>query len=547
MAEGTQVCCTTDRFKQKLIAFSESSVTPLFAYNATGAKHNIILSPSLLDQVAKQSSSLDEAEICKWTVLQNAFNMPKNTKSLYLELQPALSKILEHELFKGAQMEKLLSSSLSLLSESLPDLITFNSSIVDQMPWERVSGLELTNESVEAECELFSLINEFFCNAIISPITGSQFPESYQLLASDLSTFNRFYYALTMGLPRLFPLAGLPTAMLAKKRLLQNFERVFRELSDPPKKRVPDDDESMSGEETDADTPTPLTALHDFFTQHKMPIPARAAVTLKLINDLVSEVIPVASWAILHIHASASTAMAQGAVETLIDDIRKETKIWVEAIQPPSLHPSFPAPPEVSFAGVPRVVSATSFPYLRSSINEARRLYKASLMTLKVIKPITLTEAQGLRPGVQEQWEIEAGTYVDVGISQRLINNSPANFIAPNEYKPERFLDTPPPSSITSPSDLHEPLATSLIIALVAGILQLWEIKAAPKKSIFEVMQEARAEANGEKPTFSQKAGTWVIPQGDDGANVKVPRGEIRVRIKRREGLAERRTLRKGR
>ncbi|KAF2253661.1 hypothetical protein BU26DRAFT_478024 [Trematosphaeria pertusa] len=530
----------------------ETAMTSIVAFNAAGAKHNVILLAPLLDQLLERSDSLDEAEISKWAILRNAFRMPGSAKEQYFQLRPALSNAFKEKIFKGAQMEKIMSSSLSALSETLPDLITFNSSIVDQMPWERVADIELTDGTVEAECELFALINEFFCNAIISPITGAHFLESYQLLASDLSTFNQLFYALALGLPRFFPAPGLPGAMLAKNRLLQNFNRVFNEITNPPKKRVPDDDESMSGEETDADTPTPLTALNELFMKHDVPIAARASITLQLLHSIFAEVVPLAFWTLLHIHSiSATTTKTGDPEETPIEQIKKETKIWVEAIQPPSLHPSFPAPPEISFAGVPRAVSATSFPYLRSCINEARRLHKASDTTIRVTKPLTLTETYNIRgPDAQEQWELDVGSYIDVGLSQTLINTSPAAFLSPSEYKPDRFVDAAPPSTVTSPSDPQEPYATALLIALVAGIVQLWDITAAPKKSIFEHIQEAQAAAAGEKHVTKQtgkKLGTWVVPKAVDGASVKVPKGDVRVRIRRREGLPERRTLKKGR
>ncbi|KAF2680160.1 hypothetical protein K458DRAFT_445376 [Lentithecium fluviatile CBS 122367] len=525
----------------------DSSITPIIAYNAAGAKHNIVLSPPLLDQLLKESNSLDEAEITKWSILRNTFNMPANTKTGYLELRPEIAKTIENELFKGPTMEAVLASSLSMLSESLPDLITFNSSIVDQMPWERVAGLDLTEETVEAECDLFGIINEFFCNAIIPPITGTPFLESYQLLASDLATFNQFYYPLALGLPRLYPLPGLPGAMLAKKRLLRNFERLFDELTNPPKKKVPDDDESVSGEETDADTPTPFTALNNLFTKHDMPIQARAAIALQLLHSVFSGVVPLACWTIVHIHHAAASANSQDTKETLIGMLLAETKLWAEAVQPPSIHPSFPAPPEISFKSIPKALESNSFPLLRSCINETRRFYKSSVATLKLNKSITVTDPETLRPGIQEKWELDTGSYIDIGISQSLINTSAANFLTPNSYKPDRFLHTPPPSSVTSPSAPYETLTTALLLAFVAGVLQLWDITAAPKKTFRDHMQEAQAAAAGEKqPQASRKAGSWVVPGAGDGAGVKVPRGEVRVRIRRRGRLPERNVVRRG-
>ncbi|KAK7190047.1 hypothetical protein DPSP01_006344 [Paraphaeosphaeria sporulosa] len=532
----------------------DSALAPVVAFNIGGAKHNVVLSPALLEQVQKDPTGLDKLDITEWSVLRNAFNLPNDTEMGYHDLRPKLKDALDDNIFKAQTAEKLISASLSVLSDSLPDLVTFNTSIVDQLPWERVANLELTDGTIEAECDFFTLINEYFCSAIVAPITGAQFPESYELLASDLSTVTECYYALALGLPRLFPKPGLPGAMLAKKRLFQKFVQFFYDL-DNPKKRVPDDDESMSGEETDAETPTPLTRMNEFFSKNDIPLEARAAITIQLLHALVSEVVPLAFWTLLHLHTSVAAQPKTHKADTLIDEIRKETQIWALATQPPSIHPAFPAPPAISFSGLPRLVSPTSFPHLRSAINEARRLYKAPITTLKTNKPITLTEVESIRPGVQEKWELDAGSYIAIGLSQSLINTSAAHFIAPAEYRPDRFYHTAPPLSITSHSDPQESLTTSLLIAFVAGILQLWEIAPAPKKSFMDHMQEAQAAAMGPVDGKAQsaaqsgvqkKVGRWVVPRAVDGASVKIPKGDVRVRIRRREGLPEQRLLRKG-
>lgn len=530
-----------------------SIFSPIFAFNLAGAKHNVILSPSLLRQVQQNPTGLDEIDITEWNILRNVFKLPNDTETGFLELRPKLTKALETNLFGEQQAEKLISASLSVLSDHLPDLITFNSSLVDQLPWERVGNIELTDGTAEAECDLLTLMNEFLCGVILAPITGQQFPESYQLLASDLSTVTELYYALATDLPRLFPKAGLPGAILAKKRLFQNFTRFYEEL-DNPKKRVPADDESMSGDETDADTPTPLTELNKLFLENEVPTEARAAITIQILHDLVSNIVPLAFWTLVHLNTSATAQPKTSPAGTSIDEIRKETQSWAHAIQPPSIHPSFPAPPAISFDGVANLSSPTSFPQIRSAINEARRLYKAPVKTLKVNKPITLIEDESIRPGTQVKWELDIGSYVAVGLSQTLLNTSSAQFIDSTEYKPDRFQHTTPPTSITDPSSSQESFETSILIAFVSGVLQLWEILPAPKKSLFDLMKEAQdaamAPVDGkpappERSAMEKKVGQWVVPQAVDGADVKIPKRDIRVRIRRREGLPEQRSVRK--
>lgn len=515
-----------------------------------------MFSESVLKQLLEQWSSLEEPQGSKWAVLQNAFSIPDHAESQYFELAPAIASIVETEMFKGKQLEALVKASLNNLSETLPDFITFNSSIVDQMQWERVSNVELTDGTSEVECDLLMLLNEYCCNAILPPIMGMQFTESYQLLATDLATFNQRFWALALGLPRLSPIQGLPGAALAQKRLLQNFRKLFDDITNPPVRRVPADDESVSGDEdTDADVATPLTKLNELFTKHELTMDVRAAIALQLVHGVVAEVVPLVFWTIIYVYSSSSAQDTQIATEAPLGKIKVETRVWAQAIQPPSIHPSFPAPPEIRYISASEAITPKSFPFLWSCIQEARRLNNCSVSTYKITKPIVLEEAGISQPGEQERWELDVGSYVDVGLSQSLINSSLANHISAPTFKADRFVNTGAPLSIVSPTDTSEPYKTALLVALVAGIVQLWEISPAPKKSFFDHMQEAGAEASigaaaltgeqkaakeeakHEKDIKDKKMGKWVLPAAMDGASVKIPKGDVRVRIRRREGL----------
>ena len=533
----------------------DSTSHSVISYQAAGAKHVVIFSEGILEELYKKSGSLGLHIPSRWAILRNAFGISKSFEKEYSKLQPTIKEVIGTEIFQDTAVESLVAASCKILSESVPDLITFNSSVVDQMQWERVATIELTDGTSEAECDFFILINDFCCNAVLGPIAGSQFPESYQLLASDLADLNKHYYALSLGLPRLSPIQGLPTAALARKRLLQNFTRLFTELTHPKARRVPDDDESVSEEETDADTATPLARLNELFTKHDVPLPARASIALELLHGIFAEVVPLAFWTLLHVYSSSTWPLAQSDQETPFQKIKEETKSWAKACQPPSIHPLFPAPPEISFTTNAQLYSPNTFPYLKSCINEARRLYSSSATVYTVEQPTVLVE-KGLRPGVEDQWELEAGSHIDLGLSKTLINSSAANFAKPDTFQSDRFLKSAPSRSIAqSPDDISGSYKTALLVSIIAGIVQLWEISAAPKKTFMEKMIEVRDEAVAgaaaldgdgkvnksnsrvDKDKGEKKTGVWVIPQALDAASIKVPKTDIRVRIRRRENL----------
>lgn len=520
-----------------------------------------MLSDSILDQVYKNWDNVQPHRTSTWAVLRNTFGMPADFEANYFDLQPSIKTVIATSIYAPEPLQTLISSSCNLLSDALPDLITFNSSIVDQMPWERVAALSLTSGTSEAECDFFTLVNEFCCSAILAPIAGSQFPESYQLLASDLVDLNRCYYALCLGVPRLSPIKGLPAAKLAKKRLLREFMRLFGELENPRVRRVEEDDGSVSGEEMDADTETPLATLNELFSKHDVSIQARASLGLELVHDIVSEIVPLVFWTLVHIYSSSSTRSSQEQ-ETPLSKTKAETKSWAQATQPPSLHPLFPAPPAITFTSPTQPLNPDSFPYLRSCIAEARRLYTSSC-TIHTFTTPTILTVPTLRPSEHEQWSLEANTLIDTGLSCSLINTSPSNYTSPQEFMPDRFLKSAPGPSINPPEhiDPSGTYKTALVVAIVAGILQLWDVRPAPEKSFVQKLLEARDEmhggvdgSNNTTPTNTKTTDTtttdsqnvetkekeeakWILPPATDARNIKVPSRDVRVRVRRREDL----------
>lgn len=533
----------------------DSSVHSIISYRAAGAKHVVVFTASLLEELHNKYKSLVEDGASRWVVLRYAYGIPKSFESGYFELQPKIADAVNSEVFRSQSMETLVGASRKILTDTLPDLVTFNSSIVDQMQWERVANIELTDGTSEAECDFFTLINDFCCNAILGPIAGAQFPESYQLMASDLADFNKHYHSLSLGIPRLSPIQGLPTAALAKKRLLHHLTNLLTELTHPKVRRVPDDDESVSEEETDADTSTPLATLNALFSKHDVPIPARASIAFELIHSIIAEVVPLVFWTLAHVHHSSTWPLAQSDEGTPFEKIKEETRSWAQAVQPPSIHPLFPAPPEISFASSAQFRNSTAFPYLHSCINEARRLHSSSTIMHTIDKPLDLNE-KSLRPGEQETWELEAGSYIDVGLSTSLINSSATEFSSPDTFKADRFVKSAPGPSIESPADTSRQYTNALLVSIIAGIIQLWEITPAPKKTFMEKMIEVRDEVHAGaaaldgdgkakrsnnrvlKDGEETKTGVWVLPKAIDGVSIQVPKTDIRVRIRRREDLS---------
>jgi hypothetical protein len=136
-----------------LTASRDSSLGSIFAYKLAGTTHHVLLSPSLPKAVAAKLGSVSDAETDAWDIPQYALGMPKHAKAQYLEARQGIKDAFSAELVDIKKRKELVKESVGLLQDTLPDLLTFNSSIVDQMPWERVSDLDLL-ENMEDTVEM---------------------------------------------------------------------------------------------------------------------------------------------------------------------------------------------------------------------------------------------------------------------------------------------------------------------------------------------------------------------------------------------------------
>ena len=110
------------------------------------------------------------------------------------------------------------------IREKIVDLVTFTTSPVDQMLWERTSIVEVKfdakGEQV-VEASLLPLIREFCAHVANPTIMGANFLTNFPNIFEELWTFDRGFLFLGAGLPRWFPILSLTRAHIARKRLLE--------------------------------------------------------------------------------------------------------------------------------------------------------------------------------------------------------------------------------------------------------------------------------------------------------------------------------------
>jgi hypothetical protein len=112
----------------------------VFALKLRNTRHNFIYSPTLIKKLLAQDKSLISEEPSRLRSMTNVFGLPAKQASLYQTIVPQLdAAILPHLRLNGVSTETL-KETMAHLEGNLPDLVTFNPSMVDQEPWVRYSA-----------------------------------------------------------------------------------------------------------------------------------------------------------------------------------------------------------------------------------------------------------------------------------------------------------------------------------------------------------------------------------------------------------------------
>ena len=136
-------------------------------------------------------------------------------------------------------------------------------------------------------------------------------------------------------------------------------------------------------------------------------------------------------------------------------------------------------------------------------------------------KDFTITESTsdaGGAAATPSTWQLRKGEHIDVGLGIGLHCTDPQYWVDPLKWVPERHLNTPDNSTTEgtqkngwSNMSLSDLFTTKIVIAFVASVIQLWD---------FEPAGQGKA---------------WRVPKAGVGSAIKSPRGDIRVKIRKRE------------
>ncbi|KAK3673650.1 hypothetical protein LTR78_006555 [Recurvomyces mirabilis] len=395
------------------------SMSPgIFTLNFFGGRHNIIHNPSLATALMNQKSTIATSDDVSRHILSVVFGFPKQEQDKYDAALPEMLTCYKH-LLSEPSLGNMTRDTGERLRGRIMDFVTGSESLVDQMPWERTSGVETTkNKSGESvvEASLLPLVRDYAAHITNPSLVGSDFLANYPDFFEDIWTLDKGILMLATGLPRWFPVPALTRAHIARQRILAAVDTFHVML-----------DKHMEGEKPDSkwssldDVGSLVMARMSVYRKYGWSIRARAATEHSLLWAANANSDTLIFWMINRIYAD----------KALLAMVREEIAPYVRVVQPKS---------DLPIAESPRLETfdidglCNSCPLLKSCYIECLRL-DAAPWSLKIVKQDFVLQG---RDKEAPSWQLRKGDYAHV--AHDLHNTDPASFPNPDAWKPDRHI-----------------------------------------------------------------------------------------------------------
>ena len=389
-----------------------------FALNFGGTTHNIVYTPGLATALLNQKSSYADFEHVGSQMMWNVFGFPVKEKEKWFnglkDLQAGYKYLLTEP-----HLGRMVAQTTQRMKGRVVDLVTFATSPVDQMLWERTSMVKVKvdakGEQV-VETSLLPLIRDFCAHVANPTIMGSNFLTNFPDVFDELWTFDRGFLYLGAGLPRWFPILKLTRAHIARKKLLEAVYAFHNALEKETLGKDPGADWN------DLDDVSPLVrARTEAYRKHNFSISARAACEVALIWAANANSNSLVFWMVNRIYSDPS----------LLTRIREEITPFVAAVQPKQEFP-VPEPPRLEPFDVEGLCN--SCPLLKSCYVESLRLDTAS-WSLKLVQQDFVLQS---REKDAQGWMLKKGQYAHA--AHDLHNTDPNYFEDPMTWKADRHV-----------------------------------------------------------------------------------------------------------
>ncbi|KAK4543154.1 hypothetical protein LTR36_005932 [Oleoguttula mirabilis] len=391
----------------------------IFALNFGGTTHNIMYTPGLATALLNQKQSVANSEEVAHTLMERVFGFPKDEHGKYEAALPELMACYHKHLVSEPSLGEMVVQTAQRAKASIKDLVTGNSSIVDQMQWERTSNVNVTTDKKGepiVEASLLPLIRDYAAYTANPSIMGSEFLANFPDFFDDVWSLDRGFLLLAAGLPRWLPIPSLTRAHIAKRRLIDEIS-IFHEALE---KEANGEDPGPKWTALD-DVGSLVQARIPVYRKHGFSIRARAAAEHALMWAANANSDTLIFWMINRIYAD----------RVLLEMLREEMEPYVQAVQPSSDF-LIAEPPGLEKFDVEGLCA--NCPLLKSCYIECLRLDTAS-WSLKVVKQDFVLQS---RDKDAQGWLLRKGEYAHA--AHDLHNTDPNYFDNPTVWKADRHV-----------------------------------------------------------------------------------------------------------
>ncbi|KAK8170001.1 cytochrome P450 [Phyllosticta citrichinensis] len=471
-----------------LVNIRDANNQNIFALKLAGVKHILAGSVFSADKLEEQGAELADDQELASIMRKNAFGFDN---------EPLSSEFYDL-IFTQEHAKSLANKAVVLIRENVPDLMTFNESQVDQLPWERVSmttTFEVDGGTMHSEANMLPLTREFVGQIMNAAYAGVSFLDDHPTFHESMLALEKNFCIMTTGLPRWAPWPGVPAGHIGRRNLI----RQMAALRESWEREMLGEDVITTATDI-GDFSAAYTAAQQIMDGSGVSPTARACTDLSIIWALNASARDLVFWMLLHVVAEPGLA----------DRIRDETRPYCRASRP-SNDFNLPEPPrlDIDMDGL-----SDKCALLNSCFMETVRMYNTAWSVKQAKQNFSMTDESA---GMASTYHVKKGDHVDV--SNKLLNTDIGAYYEPKKWKPSRFVNSSGKADwghVKHNNGMWRmngtgEFARRLTAATVASVLAVWNFEPA------------------------SKMGLWVVPGSKEAPLTARPAGDVRVKITRRD------------
>lgn len=474
-----------------------------------GAKHNVVMSPSMIKSV------LTFRGVTTAPLIKHVSQKILGDRGAFEKLGASDHHVFVHNIPNQFMHEPSLSQTSTaaarFIERETPNLVTFSRAAIDQMLWERPGVATVIEGMSQPTCEVdfFALIRYFVGTATTSSLFGQGILDTFPNLLQDVWSVDDQFARLSMGPPRhLTP--GISGAYMARDRLLGNLSVFHQALSfwEEGKEMGMEFRDLRDLEDASEPIKRRVRMAKDLGLSPQESAPAHLALLWAMNGNSPNIVF----YHLLHLYEHPD----------LLEEIRAEIAPSVKVTRPTSEETGFPIP-EPPRLSMDIDELSKSCELLKATFYETLRLDSAGLSFRQLTADLTLKESEEEAASANrspQSYLLKSGELVI--LPHGVVHNDPEHFPNPDQFDPYRFIQTDPqtrkkrakfetmtPFGGGMPACKGRAFAEKKILALSAAIVSLWQV----------------APADGQD---------LKIPEHRISSAAFLPKNDIRVRISAR-------------